>query len=75
MVTHAAFEQRNPKHLMPIMASMQASIVAIIQQILQTIIADGVKLETPAWAISREVTWCWANTTTSPPANATASWR
>lgn len=54
MVTHAAFEQRNPKHLMPIMASMQASIVAIIQQILQTIIADGVKLETPAWAISRE---------------------
>ncbi|WP_152966456.1 hypothetical protein [Gulbenkiania mobilis] len=54
MVTHAAFEQKNPKHLMPIMASMQASITAIIQQILQTIIADGVKLTTPAWAVDRE---------------------
>ncbi|MTD32389.1 hypothetical protein [Paludibacterium denitrificans] len=48
MVHHAAFEQRNPKHLTPIYSSIQASITAIIQQILQTIIADGVKLEAPA---------------------------
>lgn len=54
MVHHAAFEQRNPKHLTPIYSSIQASITAIIQQILQTIIADGVKLEAPAWAVTRE---------------------
>ncbi|WP_040652888.1 hypothetical protein [Pseudogulbenkiania ferrooxidans] len=54
MVHHAAFEQRNPKHLVPIYSSIQASITAIIQQILQTIIADGVKLEHPAWAVTRE---------------------
>ncbi|NHQ81582.1 zinc ribbon domain-containing protein [Chromobacterium vaccinii] len=54
MVHHAAFEQRNPKHLTPIYSSIQASITAIIQQILQTIIADGVKLEHPAWAVTRE---------------------
>ncbi|WP_024303309.1 hypothetical protein [Pseudogulbenkiania sp. MAI-1] len=54
MVHHAAFEQRNPKHLTPIYSSIQASITAIIQQILQTIIADGVKLEAPAWAVDRE---------------------
>lgn len=54
MQHHAAFEQRNPKHLQTIYSSMQASITAIIQQILQTIIADGVKLESPAWAVDRE---------------------
>lgn len=54
MLHHAAFEQRNPKHLTPIYASIQASVTAILQQILQTIVADGVKLEAPAWAVDRE---------------------
>lgn len=54
MVHHAAFEQRNPKHLTPIYASIQATITALIQQILQTIVADGVKLEAPAWTVDRE---------------------
>ena len=54
MLHHAAFEQRDPKLLQPIYANMQASVTAIIQQLLQTIVADGVKLEAPAWAITKE---------------------
>lgn len=49
MQHHAAFEQKNPKHLMGIYADLQASIFAVVQQILQTIIADGVKITTPEW--------------------------
>ncbi|AXF86749.1 hypothetical protein DTO96_102505 [Ephemeroptericola cinctiostellae] len=54
MVHHAAFEQRDPKMLQPIYANMQAAVMALIQQILQTIITDGVKLEAPAWAIDKD---------------------
>lgn len=54
MLHHAAFEQRDPKHLTTIYASIQSAITAVVQQILQTIIADGVKLETPAWAVNRD---------------------
>lgn len=54
MLHHAAFEQRDPKHLTPIYANIQAAITSLIQQILQTIINDGVKLEAPAWAVNRE---------------------
>lgn len=49
MLHHAAFEQRNPKHLTGIYADLQASVFAVLQQILQTIIADGVKVETVKW--------------------------
>jgi hypothetical protein len=49
MLHHAAFEQRNPKHLMGIYADMQASIFAMVRQILQTIVADGVKIEQVVW--------------------------
>lgn len=51
MLHQAAFEQRDPKHLIPIYADMQAGITAIMQQILQTILKDGVSLRTPAWAV------------------------
>lgn len=54
MQHHAAFEQRNPKHLQGIYADIQASITAIIQMILQTIIADGVKLTAPAWKVDKD---------------------
>jgi hypothetical protein len=46
---HAAFEQRDPKKLNGIYADLQASIFAVIQSMLQTIIADGVKIETVVW--------------------------
>ena len=54
MIHHAAFEQKDPKLLQPIFANMQASITALVTQIIQTIITDGVKLEAPAWAVNRE---------------------
>ena len=54
MLHHAAFEQKDPKVIQPIFANMQASITALVQQIIQTIIADGVKLEAPAWAINNK---------------------
>lgn len=51
---HAAFEQRNPKHLNGIYADLQASIFSILQIILQTIVSDGVKLEAPQWYTDKE---------------------
>lgn len=54
MAHHAAFESRNPKHLQGIYADLQASIMAVLQQILQTIIADGVKIEAPQWYTDKE---------------------
>jgi hypothetical protein len=49
MLHHAAFEQRNPKHLMGIYADLQAAVLAVVQQVLQTIIADGVKIVSPKY--------------------------
>jgi hypothetical protein len=49
MLHHAAFDQRNPKHLMGIYSDMQASIFALVRQIIQTIVADGVKVEQVVW--------------------------
>lgn len=54
MLHHAAFEQKNPKHLTGIYADLQASLFAVLQQILQTIIADGVKVETVKWYTNKE---------------------
>lgn len=54
MLHHAAFEQKNPKHLMGIYADLQASLFAVLQQILQTIMADGVKIEQPQWFSDKE---------------------
>lgn len=49
LLHHAAFESRNPKLLAGTYSELQAAVLATVQQILQTIIADGVKLETPEW--------------------------
>ena len=54
MLHHAAFEQRNPKHLMGIYADLQASVFAVLQQILQTLIADGVKIESPKYYVDKD---------------------
>lgn len=49
MQVHAAFEQRDPKKLTGIFAGVQAASIAVVQQILQTILADGVVLRNPEW--------------------------
>ncbi|MCW5624412.1 MAG: hypothetical protein KIT73_06840, partial [Burkholderiales bacterium] len=50
----AAFEQRDPKRLMGVYSDLHAAAVATLQQILVTIAADGVKLETVEWYVDRE---------------------
>lgn len=54
MMHHAAFESRNPKHLSGIYADLQAALFAVLQQVLQTIIADGVKIVAPQWYTDKE---------------------
>lgn len=54
MQHHAAFESRNPKHLSGIYADLQAALFSVLQQILQTIIADGVKIEAPEYYLDKE---------------------
>jgi hypothetical protein len=49
MLHQAAFEQNDPKRLMGIYSEMHAAIFAVIQSMLQQIIADGVKIETVVW--------------------------
>lgn len=49
MLHHAAFEQRNPKHLHGIYSDLQSSIFALVQEIIRTIIVDGVKIEMVKW--------------------------
>lgn len=54
MQHHAAFETRDPKHLTGIYADLQGAIMAVLQQILQTIIADGVKITCPQWYTDKD---------------------
>ena len=54
MLHHAAFEQKDPKKLNGLYASMQAALFATLEQILQTIIADGVKLTKPEYYIDKD---------------------
>jgi hypothetical protein len=54
MQHHAAFESGDPKHLKGIYADLQGAIMAVLQQILQTIIADGVKITCPQWYTDKE---------------------
>ncbi len=49
MLHHAAFDQRDPRHLMPIYADTHAALYSVLQMILQQVIADGVKITAPAW--------------------------
>ncbi len=54
MLHHAAFESRNPKALAGIYADLQAALFAVLQQIIQTIIHDGVKIEAPQYYTDKE---------------------
>ena len=54
MQHHAAFESRNPNHLSGIYADLQAALFAVLQQILQTIITDGVKIEAPQYYTDKD---------------------
>ncbi|MDD4927500.1 MAG: hypothetical protein PHF58_13480 [Methylotenera sp.] len=54
MLHHAAFEQKNPRHLLGIYADFQASIFAVLQEILRTIVADGVKITTPEFSFDKD---------------------
>ncbi|WP_062113084.1 hypothetical protein [Collimonas pratensis] len=47
MLHHAAFEQRKPGMLTGMYSELQAAVFSILQQIIMTIIADGVKLTRP----------------------------
>ncbi len=54
MKHHAAFEQRKPEHLRGIYADLQAALFAMVQQIVQTIIADGVKVQMPEYYTDKD---------------------
>lgn len=54
MMHHAAFEQRNPAVLAGLYADLQSAVFSVLQMILQTIIADGVKIEQPQWYTDKE---------------------
>lgn len=54
MLHHAAFEQRNPRHLMGIYADFHSALMLTIQQILQTIIADGVTINSPKTYVDKD---------------------
>lgn len=56
MLHQAAFEQRDPKKLMGVYSDLQAALFAVLQQILQTIIADGVKITAPEYYTDKDGT-------------------
>jgi hypothetical protein len=49
MLHHAAFQQKKPGLLMEMYAETQAAIYSILQQLVLTIIQDGVKVERPVF--------------------------
>lgn len=49
LLTHAAFETRNPRHMTSLYAGMQAAVFALVNEILVTIAADGVKISSPEY--------------------------
>ncbi len=51
---HIAFETRDPTLLTGIRATLQANISAIIDDIVLSIIQDGVSLKTPEWYYDRD---------------------
>lgn len=54
MLHQAAFEQRDPKRLQGIYSDLHAAVIAVLQQILTTIVSDGVTLRTPSFKISED---------------------
>lgn len=63
MLHHAAFQARDPKVLNGIYADLQAALFTVLQQILQTIVADGVKLVAPQWYTTKDGNMCLAEYT------------
>lgn len=53
MKHHAAFEQKNPKHLMGIYADFHAALMATIGECLRRIIGDGVTISAPKTYIGK----------------------
>lgn len=49
MLHHAAFETRDPKHLTGMYADFQAAVFSLLQQIVSTIIGDGVTIRAPQY--------------------------
>lgn len=49
MLHHAAFDQRKPELLAELHGDAHAAIFSVIQQILQSIMAEGVRLKVPVW--------------------------
>ncbi len=54
MLHRAAFEQRDPRMLMGIYADFHSALMVTIQQILQTIIADGVTIRSPKTYVDKD---------------------
>lgn len=54
MLHHAAFDQKNPALLTDMYGSLQASIYSLLSQMVQTVIADGVKIERPCFDFDKE---------------------
>lgn len=54
MKHHAAFEQRNPKHLMGIYSDFHAALMATVSECLRRIIGDGVTLQVPKTYVDKD---------------------
>lgn len=54
LLHHAAFEQRNPKHLMGIYADFHAALMATVSECLRRIIGDGVTVATPRTYVDKD---------------------
>lgn len=54
LLHHAAFEQRNPKHLMGIYADFHAALMATVGECLRQIVGDGVTIRTPKTYVDKD---------------------
>ena len=54
LLHHAAFEQRKPGLLLGMYADFQSSVFAMLQMIVQSIIAEGVQLKKPVLVADKE---------------------
>ncbi|WP_367846476.1 hypothetical protein [Rhodoferax sp. WC2427] len=54
MLHHAAFESRNPRVLAGVHADLQAGLTAMLQMLMQGVLADGVTLKVPKVELDRE---------------------
>lgn len=54
MLHHAAFEQRDPKHLTGVHADVSASLMAMLQMCIQEVLGLGVLIKAPKVELDRE---------------------